>query len=83
MLIVQPLGSMITSLLADQEISASIADSAVIFFSTGELLRGVCRLDVSVFVSFVHILSCVVFGEGSFNLLTTGRGGPPAVSVFL
>ena len=47
------------------------------------LLKYMYILDVSVFVCFVLVLSCVVFGEGPWILLTTGWEIPPIISVLI
>jgi hypothetical protein len=62
MLLVQPLGIVIILLLSGP---GSIPGSALGFFSNGEIFHSMYGLDVfCVSVSFVHVLSCVVFGDG-------------------
>jgi hypothetical protein len=51
----------------------SIPDSAVIFFSIGQLFYGMYRL---VFVSFVHVLSCAIFEGVLSTLLVTVQERP-------
>ena len=53
-----PLGSVITSLPTDQEVSSSIPDSAI-----GELFQGLYILGVSVFGSPLSIFSPVQFSK--------------------
>ena len=61
---VRPLGSTVASSSTDQEVPDSITGSIVGLFSSGELLRGVYWLDVSVskcpLLSFDHRLGEVL-----------------------
>ena len=69
-------------LIPNQEIPGSIAGSFVGFF-TDEVFHVMYGTDISVFVSFFHVLSCAVFGGSPCTLWSHVRGGSPIVSVFL
>ena len=79
---VQALGSMVTSLHTDQEISVSIPGYAVEFFSIGELFHCVYGRPVSVFI-FCRFLSLffLFFEEEEAPALTSDQGGLSVISL--
>ena len=56
-----------------KETPSLISGSAMAIFSNGKLFQDVYGPVVSVFVSFVHVLSFVVFGGGPCTILTTDQ----------
>ena len=57
-------GGLVQWLPTDQEFSGSFHDSIVGFFSSGELSHYMHGLDISVSVSFVHVLNFAAYVEG-------------------
>ena len=65
LLFVRPLGSVVISLSTAQEIPSTIIGSIVGFFTRGGIILQYVRNGCfHVSLSFVHVLSCVVFGGG-------------------
>ena len=57
--------------------------STVSFTSNRELFYGNYGLGFCVSVSFIHVMSCVLFGGGPCIRLVTDKGGPPIVLILL
>ena len=64
---------MVMSLPTDEKVLCSIPGSIVEFFSNEEFFHGMNGQSVRVFQCPLSMIGPVVFGEGSYSLLTTSQ----------